>query len=100
QFIVGTDMTMVIMRHAGELAIGVVALVTAATFIGFRGGMAKTAMLAGFALMVLGESDVAGHAPFLWESMFSPEYAARVLSPAGGMENNLRALAGVLQSSI
>ena len=100
QFIVGTDMTMVIMRHAGELAIGVVALVTAATFIGFRGGMAKTAMLAGFALMVLGESDVAGHAPFLWETMFSPEYAARVLSPAGGMENNLRALAGVLQSSI
>ena len=93
-------MTMVIMRHACELAIGIVALVTAATFIGFRGGMAKTAMLAGFVLMVLGESDVAGHAPFLWETMFSPEYAARVLSPAGGMENNLRALAGVLQSSI
>ena len=62
--------------------------------------LGAAAMLAGFVLMVLGESDVAGHAPFLWESMFSPEYAARVLSPAGGMENNLRALAGVLQSSI
>ncbi len=62
--------------------------------------LGAAAMLAGFVLMVLGESDVAGHAPFLWETMFSPEYAARVLSPAGGMENNLRALAGVLQSSI
>ena len=100
QFITGTDVTMVIMRHAGELAIGCVALVTAATFTGFRGGMAKTAMMAGFALMVLGESDVAGHAPFLWESLFSPEYTVRVLSQAGGMETNLRALAGVLQSSI
>ena len=62
--------------------------------------LGAAAMLAGFVLMVLGESDVAGHAPFLWETMFSPEYAARVLSPAGGMENNLRAHAGVLQSSI
>jgi hypothetical protein len=56
--------------------------------------------MAGFAMMVLAEADLAGQMPVLWESLFSPEYAARVLGPTAGVEQNLRALAGVLQISI
>ncbi|WP_439111158.1 hypothetical protein [Lentibacter sp.] len=100
QFMSSADMTMLIMRHAGELAIGIVALVSAATFLGFRGGVAKLAMLAGFALMLLGEGDVAGQAPALWETMFSPEYAAQQLSPGSGLDSSLRTIASVLQNSL
>ena len=100
QFMAGGDMTMVIMRHAGELAVGFVVLIAAATVIGFRGGVAKSALMAGFAMMVLAEADLAGQMPVLWESLFSPEYTARVLGQTGNMANNLRAFAGALQSSI
>lgn len=100
QFMSSADMTLLIMRHAGELAIGIVALVSAATFIGFRGGVAKLAMIAGFALMLLGEGDVAGQAPALWEAMFSAEYAALQISPASGLDSSLRTIASVLQESL
>lgn len=100
QFLAGADMTMLMMRYLGEFAIGVVALVSAATFIGFRGAVAKVAMVAGFALMLVGEADVAAQAPALWEVMFSAEYAAAKLGPAAGMENNLRLIASVLQQSL
>ncbi|MCV2892407.1 hypothetical protein [Lentibacter sp. XHP0401] len=99
RFMSGADMTELLMRHGGELAIGIVALVTAATFIGFRGGFAKVAMTAGFAMMLVGEADVATHAPGLWEGMFSAEYAAAKLGPSSGMENNLRTIASLLQNN-
>ena len=93
-------LTVAAMRPVGELAIGLVVLLTLAMAIGLRGHMAKGAMLAGLAVMGLGEAELAGRLPGLWESLFSPAYAAQVLGERGGVAQELRALAGVLHSSL
>ena len=71
---------------------------TIATFSGLRGAMTKTAMTAGLALMLVGESDVARQAPGAWEAMFSADYAASVLQPTAGARANLQTIAAALQN--
>lgn len=97
-YLAGNDMMMVILRHAGEIAAAFVVLVTVATFAGFRGAVAKTSMMAGFALILVGEADVAKQAPGAWEAMFSAEYASSVLQPASGARANLQTIAAALQN--
>ena len=97
-YLAGGDMTMTILQHAGEVAIAVAVLVTIATFSGLRGAMTKTAMTAGLALMLVGESDVARQAPGAWEAMFSADYAASVLQPTAGARANLQTIAAALQN--
>ncbi|RFP89053.1 hypothetical protein DZK27_06625 [Rhodobacteraceae bacterium 63075] len=97
-YLAGGDMTMIILQHAGEMAVAIVVLVTVATFAGLRGAMTKTAMTAGLALMLVGEADVARHAPGAWEAMFSADYAASVMQPSMGARANIQTIAAALQN--
>lgn len=97
-YLAGGDMMMVILRHAGEIGIALAVLVTVATFAGLRGTITKTAMTAGFALMLVGEADVAKQAPGAWEAMFSADYAASVMQPSTGARANIQTIAATLQN--
>lgn len=96
--IVSGDPTMDMLLVVGEIGIGFAALVALATFVGPRGAMAKMAMMGGFALMLVGEADVAKQAPGAWEAMFSAEYAATVLQPTAGAMANFQSIAAALQN--
>jgi len=96
----GNEMKSFLMLQGAEIAAAIGILVTFAVFLQLNTGAMKTAMIAGLGFMLVGEPEVAKHAPTVWQEIFSPSYAAGVLAPQAGLENNLRTIADVVMTSL
>ncbi len=96
----GNEMKAFLMLQGAEIAAAFGLLVTLAVFLKLNTGAMKTAAMAGLAFMLVGEPDVAKHAPNVWQEMFSPDYAAGVLAPQASLENNLRTIRDVVMTSL
>ena len=96
----GNEMKAFLMLQGAEIAAAFGLLVTLAVFLKLNTGAMKTAAMAGLVFMVVGEPEVAKHAPNVWQEMFSPGYAAGVLAPQASLENNLRTIRDVMMTSL
>ncbi len=96
----GNEMKAFLMLQGAEIAIAFGLLVTLAVFLKLNTGAMKMASMAGLTFMLVGEPEVAKHAPNIWQEMFSPGYAAGVLAPQASLENNLRTIRDVMMTSL
>ncbi|MBU2982316.1 hypothetical protein KO498_10905 [Lentibacter algarum] len=95
-YVFGDALTSLLMLRGAEIALAIVVMFILGMILKINSGLGKMAMTAGMALMLIGEPEVARYAPSIWQEMFSPQYAAGVLAPQAGIENNLRSIADVV----